>query len=221
MVTFSKPLTVVEPQGNSPQELTPIPLIEFPQACKLTKDNYLMYKLCMVPYNTNLPMYDLAVPFYDNRSVEEWLKFCQHLQAVITRQNIMDPQGMYAITKSMLCGDTLTAFENVEGVNGPQSKPAYKLFLEGVHMHMFLLQAYVIQTRYMCWTLMKPHDVSLHTFVASVNKMNDQMEQSSLRDDGTPQVQLTEDKLIDILENAVPKYWQGEIHGQRFDCAAE
>eukprot|EP00957_Ditylum_brightwellii_P066748 5065551-Ditylum_brightwellii.AAC.1 len=51
--------------------------------------------------------------------------------------------------------------------------------------------------------------------------MNDRLEQFLPRDDGTPQVKLTEDKLMDILENAVPKSWQGEMHRQRFDCVAK
>eukprot|EP00957_Ditylum_brightwellii_P168956 12860221-Ditylum_brightwellii.AAC.1 len=59
-------------------------------------------------------------------SVEEWLKCWKNLQAIITRKNITDPQGMYAITKSMLHGDTLTAFKNVKGVNRPQSEQVYK-----------------------------------------------------------------------------------------------
>eukprot|EP00957_Ditylum_brightwellii_P012555 948898-Ditylum_brightwellii.AAC.1 len=84
----------------------------------------------MVPYIANLPTYDLAVPFYNNGTVKEWLKFHKNLQAVISRQNIMDPQGMHVITKSMLRSDTLTAFENAEGVNRPQSKLAYKKTME-------------------------------------------------------------------------------------------
>eukprot|EP00957_Ditylum_brightwellii_P163919 12479376-Ditylum_brightwellii.AAC.2 len=93
--------------------------------------------------------------------------------------------------------------------------------MEDVHTYMFPLQAYVAQTRYMCWTMMKPHNMSLHAFVARVNKMNDRLEQFPPRDNGTPQVKLAEDKLMDILENAVPKSWKGEMHIQRFDCAAE
>eukprot|EP00957_Ditylum_brightwellii_P190198 14477884-Ditylum_brightwellii.AAC.1 len=103
------------------------------------KGNYHTYKLYTVPYNTNLPTYDLAVPFYDNGTVEEWLKFCQNLQAVITRQNITDPQSVYTITKSMLRGDALMTFKNTEGVNRPQTKLAYKEIMEDVHMHMFPL----------------------------------------------------------------------------------
>eukprot|EP00957_Ditylum_brightwellii_P052208 3958870-Ditylum_brightwellii.AAC.1 len=119
MVTFSKPLTAVKPQGKGPRELKPIILIEHPKVHKFKKGNYHKYKLRTVPYNANSPTYDLAIPFFNMGSVEEWLKFWQNLQAIITRYNITDPQGVYVITQSMLCGDALTAFKNAEGVNGP------------------------------------------------------------------------------------------------------
>eukprot|EP00957_Ditylum_brightwellii_P172458 13129519-Ditylum_brightwellii.AAC.1 len=51
--------------------------------------------------------------------------------------------------------------------------------------------------------------------------MNDHLEQFSSRDDGTPQVKLAEDKLMDTLKNAVPKSWQREMHRQRFGCVAK
>eukprot|EP00957_Ditylum_brightwellii_P194773 14835882-Ditylum_brightwellii.AAC.1 len=86
--------------------------------------------------------------------------------------------------------------------------------MEDVHMHMFPLQAYATQTRYMHQTLMKPHNMSLHTFVVSINKMNGRLEQFPPRDNRTPQVKLIENKLIVILKNAVPKSWQREIHRQ-------
>eukprot|EP00957_Ditylum_brightwellii_P030128 2280538-Ditylum_brightwellii.AAC.1 len=81
MVTISKPSNAVKPQGNGPQELKPITLIELPKISKLTKGNYHTYKLSMVPYNANSPTYDLAIPFFSTGSVEEWLKFWQNLQA--------------------------------------------------------------------------------------------------------------------------------------------
>eukprot|EP00957_Ditylum_brightwellii_P207185 15351876-Ditylum_brightwellii.AAC.1 len=63
--------------------------------------------------------------------------------------------------------------------------------------------------------------MSLCTFIACVNKMNNQLEQFLPRDNRTPQVKLAEDTLMDILENAVSKSWKGEISRQRFDCMAE
>eukprot|EP00957_Ditylum_brightwellii_P070616 5365636-Ditylum_brightwellii.AAC.2 len=159
-----------------------------------------MYKLCTVPYNTNSPTCNLAVPFYDTGSVEEWLKFWQNLQAVITRQNITDTQ---------------------EGVNRPQSEPNYKKTMQDMHMHMFLLQAYVTQTWYIWRALIKPYKMSLQTFAARIHKINDQIEQFLTRDNMTPQVKLADDKLMDIMENKIPKLWQADMCRQCFDCAAE
>eukprot|EP00957_Ditylum_brightwellii_P163736 12465499-Ditylum_brightwellii.AAC.1 len=70
MVTFSKPSTAGEPQGNGPQELKPIIPIERPQVRELMKGDYHMYKLYTIPYNANSHMYNLAMPFYGNGSVE-------------------------------------------------------------------------------------------------------------------------------------------------------
>eukprot|EP00957_Ditylum_brightwellii_P205826 15345622-Ditylum_brightwellii.AAC.1 len=134
----------------------------------------------MVLYNTNSPTYDLAIPFYNTRSVEEWLRFWKNLQAIITAQNITNVQGMYMITKSMLWGDTLNVFEKAEGVNRPQSEPNYKQTRKDVHRHMFPLHIYLIQTWYMYQTLVKPHDMPLHVSVACVNKMDDRLEQFPL-----------------------------------------
>eukprot|EP00957_Ditylum_brightwellii_P107148 8174746-Ditylum_brightwellii.AAC.1 len=68
---------------------------------------------------------------------------------------------------------------------------------------------------------MKPHNMSLCTLVVRVNKMNNLLEKFPPRDNRTHQVKLAEDKLMDILENAVPKFWQEEMQRQRFNCAAE
>ena len=97
---------------------------------------------------------------------------------------------MYTITKGMLQGDMLMAFENEEGINGPQLEPNYKNMMQGMYKHMFLLQAYTIQTQYIQRELIKSYKISLQTFVARVNKIIDQLEQFPPRDDGTPQVKL-------------------------------
>eukprot|EP00957_Ditylum_brightwellii_P042992 3256558-Ditylum_brightwellii.AAC.1 len=70
MVTFSKPLNTVKPQDKGPQKLKPIIPIECPKVDELTKGNYHMYKLCMVPYNANLSTYKLATLFFNTGYVE-------------------------------------------------------------------------------------------------------------------------------------------------------
>eukprot|EP00957_Ditylum_brightwellii_P199598 15215821-Ditylum_brightwellii.AAC.1 len=51
--------------------------------------------------------------------------------------------------------------------------------------------------------------------------MNCCLEQLPPRDDGTPQVKLADNKLMDVLKNAVPKSWQGEVRRQHFYCMAK
>eukprot|EP00957_Ditylum_brightwellii_P035330 2679832-Ditylum_brightwellii.AAC.1 len=97
--------------------------------------------------------------------MEECLKFCQNLQAVITGQTITDPQGS-------------------------EQTPIQTSLQENYGRHR-------------------------------VNKINYHLEQFLPRDNRTPQVKLAEDKLMDIIENAVPKSWQWEMHQQKFNCTAK
>eukprot|EP00957_Ditylum_brightwellii_P206400 15348253-Ditylum_brightwellii.AAC.2 len=76
-----------------------------------------------------------------------------------------------------------------------------------VHIHMFPLCAYITQTWYMHRNLIKPFNMSMCKFVARVNKINKRLAQFLPRDDGTPQEKLADDKIMDILENAMPKSW--------------
>eukprot|EP00957_Ditylum_brightwellii_P144634 11018077-Ditylum_brightwellii.AAC.1 len=63
--------------------------------------------------------------------------------------------------------------------------------------------------------------MSIRTFIALVNKINKRIAQFPPRDDRTPQENLADDELMDILENVMPKSWQEEICKQHFDCTAK
>eukprot|EP00957_Ditylum_brightwellii_P104727 7981343-Ditylum_brightwellii.AAC.1 len=105
----------------------------------------------MVPYNRNSLTYNLVVLFSDTGTVEEWLKFVQNLQVVISKQNITDAQGgAYVITKNLLQGDVLTDFKNAARNKEPQTELNYKQTMKDMHARMSYLQAYVTQTCYMC-----------------------------------------------------------------------
>ena len=57
----------------------PIPLEQ--SAYKdLQKDNYLTMKLWSIPTKSNSPVYELNVPYYKDRTPEEWLKFLLNLK---------------------------------------------------------------------------------------------------------------------------------------------
>eukprot|EP00957_Ditylum_brightwellii_P196842 14997681-Ditylum_brightwellii.AAC.1 len=104
--------------------------------------------------------------------------------------NITNAQGNYVITKSLLQGDALAALKNTEGINVPQTEPNYKQTMKVMHLHMPPLRAYAMQTQYMPRALVKPYKMSLCTFVASVNEINERLAQFPPRDDRTPQEKL-------------------------------
>eukprot|EP00957_Ditylum_brightwellii_P196546 14975297-Ditylum_brightwellii.AAC.1 len=45
------------------------------------------YKLRTTPADATLPIYEFSVPFFDEGTLEEWIKFRLRLQAVLKGQN--------------------------------------------------------------------------------------------------------------------------------------
>eukprot|EP00957_Ditylum_brightwellii_P046877 3557794-Ditylum_brightwellii.AAC.1 len=173
------------------------------------------------PLKQELPDLQSSCAIFYIRTVEEWLKFCKSLEAVITGQNITNGQGMYAITKSLLRDNVLTTFYKAEGLYKPQSEPVYAKAMADLYAHVSTQQAYVIQMCYMHQALSKPMAYNTHTFVARVNKINEWLALFLPRDDTTPQVKLDDDKIMDILEITLPKDWHDKMRHQMFDCAAK
>eukprot|EP00957_Ditylum_brightwellii_P059731 4534676-Ditylum_brightwellii.AAC.1 len=63
--------------------------------------------------------------------------------------------------------------------------------------------------------------MSMYSFVTHVNEISKQLVQFQLRNDRTPQQKLTDDEIMDILENAMPNVWQEEMWRLIFDCTAK
>eukprot|EP00957_Ditylum_brightwellii_P039091 2954787-Ditylum_brightwellii.AAC.1 len=53
----------------------------------LERSQYHTYRLRITPADTNSPTYELAIPFFDKGTPEEWIKFRHGLQAVLKGQN--------------------------------------------------------------------------------------------------------------------------------------
>eukprot|EP00957_Ditylum_brightwellii_P200383 15276802-Ditylum_brightwellii.AAC.1 len=93
MVTFSTPIIRDNPQDNCSQELKLTIPFKRDDPWELVNEKYHTHNLHMVPYNANLPTYNLVVLYFDVGTIKEWLKFWQNLEIVITGQNIADAQG--------------------------------------------------------------------------------------------------------------------------------
>eukprot|EP00957_Ditylum_brightwellii_P017200 1296647-Ditylum_brightwellii.AAC.1 len=82
--------------------------------------------------------------------------------------------------------------------------------MQDMHVHIFLLQAYTIQTQYIKRALIKSYKMSLQTFLARVNKIIDQLEQFPPRNDGTPQTTVglytLEPDIPPVFKDLIRKY---------------
>eukprot|EP00957_Ditylum_brightwellii_P074986 5698642-Ditylum_brightwellii.AAC.1 len=54
-----------------------------PELRNLEKGQYHTYKLRTTPVDATLPVYELSVPFFDERTPEEWIKFRRGLAVVL------------------------------------------------------------------------------------------------------------------------------------------
>ena len=87
----------------------PIPLEQ--SAYKdLQKDDYLTMKLWSIPNKSNSPVYKLNVPYYKDRTPEEWLKFLINLNKIIIGQDLSTGTTQFAMARRFLMGNTLAQF---------------------------------------------------------------------------------------------------------------
>eukprot|EP00957_Ditylum_brightwellii_P149893 11416119-Ditylum_brightwellii.AAC.1 len=96
------------PKRSNPdvkQAIIPFPR---PEPRNLEKGQSHTYKLHTTPADAILPVYELSVPFFDDGTPEEWIKFRRGLSALLKDQNIMQGQASYAVAKMLLKGDALT-----------------------------------------------------------------------------------------------------------------
>eukprot|EP00957_Ditylum_brightwellii_P067347 5112141-Ditylum_brightwellii.AAC.1 len=81
------------------------------------------------------PTYKLSIPFFDEGSPKEWIKFWRGLQAVLKGQNMTQGPASYAVAKTLLKGDTLMVFEQAETSHRNQTAPHFELCLDDMAAH--------------------------------------------------------------------------------------
>eukprot|EP00957_Ditylum_brightwellii_P085553 6507635-Ditylum_brightwellii.AAC.1 len=124
-------------QSNNPDVNRAFIALQQPQARQLKQGQYHMYKLRTTPADATSPIYDLSVLFFDNGTPKEWIKFRGRLQAALKGQNVMQGPPSYAVAKTLLKGNALTVFEQVEINHGTQSVPHFELCLDDMAEHVF------------------------------------------------------------------------------------
>eukprot|EP00957_Ditylum_brightwellii_P151397 11529177-Ditylum_brightwellii.AAC.1 len=66
------------------------------------------YKLRTTPADATSPTYKLSIPFFEEGTPREWIKFQHGQQAVLKGQNVTQGPPSYAVAKTLLKGNALT-----------------------------------------------------------------------------------------------------------------
>eukprot|EP00957_Ditylum_brightwellii_P167735 12769253-Ditylum_brightwellii.AAC.1 len=134
---------------SNPEAKRVVIIFQQPQARQLERGQYHTYKLRTTPADATSPIYELSIPFLDNGTSKEWIKFQRGLQVVLKGQNATQGTPSYAVVKTLLKGNALTVFEQAEIDHGTQSVPHFELCLDDVAEHVFPEKAGQTQKCYM------------------------------------------------------------------------
>ena len=158
--------------------------------------------------------YKKNVLIFRHGSVEEFLEWKKDLESVFEGQAIKGAASKFAMTKRLLEGDPLTAFQNSIVLHGEETEEHFQSVMRDLDLHVFPKKALRIQKRHMRRQMRKPRDMRVRDFVARVQEINNHLDQFPPFAVGQT---LPEDEVLDILESAVPNSWQKEFVRLGFD----
>ena len=196
----------------------PIPY-ERPEKKNYAKGEYITLKLRTVPNDEGSATHDLIVPYFSTGTPEEWLRWKRDLGRVLQGQNVTTGPGKYSMTRRLLEGDALAAFNAAAAVHGNENNDNFLACIDDVTAHIFPARALQMQKRFMRRFLRKPAGVKTREFVARVNEMNNFIREFP-SPNGEPATALPEDEILDLLEFGVPNSWQKQFLMHQFDPQA-
>eukprot|EP00957_Ditylum_brightwellii_P144706 11023855-Ditylum_brightwellii.AAC.1 len=131
-----KTLLTANKRSNPDVKQAIIPFLR-PESRNLERVQFHTYKLRTTPADATLPVYKLSVPFFDEGTPEEWIKFRCGLAVVLKCQNVTLRPASYMVAKTLLKGDTLTLFEQAEIAHGNQTMPHFNKCLDYIAVQVF------------------------------------------------------------------------------------
>eukprot|EP00957_Ditylum_brightwellii_P075369 5727189-Ditylum_brightwellii.AAC.1 len=170
-----------------------------PEPRNLERGQFHAYKLRNTPADATSPVYELSVPFFDEGTPKEWIKFWHGLAAVLKGQNVTLGPASYKVAKMLLKGDALTVFKQAEIVRGNQIVPHFNKCLDDIAEHVFPEKAGQIQKQYMWRNLQFTKELTVKEWVAQVQELNGYLK-DFLAHNINPTQPLDKDELLDILE---------------------
>lgn len=193
----------------------PVIPFERPGETQKRKDQFLTFKLRSVPTEEGSTTYDLSIPFFDQGSPEELLIFLNLLGKVFVGQNVTTGPQKYAITRRLLTGDALSAFNSAAATAGNETLDHFKMATRGLISHVFPVRALQLQKQYMRRYLRKPLETKIRNFMSRLVEINSYLTEFPPY---APNQSLPMDEVLEIATFAVPAKWQKAMNMHGFDA---
>ncbi len=100
------------------QSQAPIPLIRKEEE-KVSADKLLKFKLKNNPSESNSPEFEFSIRYFKEGDVETFLTWRTNLETVLRGMNANTASKMFSLTKQMLRGDALAAYNQAEATYAP------------------------------------------------------------------------------------------------------
>ena len=194
----------------------PIPLDRPPER-KDEKESQTTFKLRSLPTQANSPTYEVTMKYFDTGKPEEFLSLRTKFEEICTGQNLTTGVQRFTLMRTLLRGDAFAAWTTRTAAAGAQTLANLQLVLNGVTQHVFPERALQKQKRYMRRFMRKPQSMTIRVYAARVAEINEHL---TLFPPFLPNQSLSNDKILEILEFAIPRAWQHKMTRQGYDPLA-
>jgi hypothetical protein len=196
--------------------MQPVPIPYDRQERLKDKDNedVSVFRIRTNPTDKDSQTYDMKVLTFHTRTVEEFLLWKKDLNKVLVGQNVLSAPDKFAMTRRLLDGDALAAFNTKASTCSQETDANYTLCMQALSTHVFPKNALTIQRQWFHRYLHKRVDNSMREFVARINEINTMMEEFPPEFKKTQMI--SDSEMKDLLEFAIPISWRVKMAEHAF-----
>ena len=210
-------IALKQKEAPARRHLVPVIPLQRPESKELAKGECIAFKLRSTPTDPDSTTYELTIGYFGEGTPEELLVFYKNLMKVIVGQNVMNGPDKYLLTRRLLQGDALAAFDRAATSIGNETNPHFTETLQALIAHVFPNRALAMQKRYMRRVIRKPQGVTMRTFMARLNELNEYL---TMFPPNQANQKLDDDEILDIAKFATPATWQKTMIMHGFDPVA-
>jgi hypothetical protein len=200
--------------GGGVQAPPPIPYERCERSKSKDNDNVSVFKLRTNPSSDDSPTYELKALTFKAGTVEEYILWKRDLAKICVGQNVSDAAGKYAMTRRLLEGDALAAFNKAATATGNETNTNYATTMRELAKHVFPKNALALQRQWFHRYMRKPSKHTMREYVARVIEINEMLVEFPSGFNTSQLIQ--EDEIKDLLEFSVPWQWRIEMVKQAF-----